>query len=68
MSVEDLFEFVFSPSEFQHPQSTGRLLALAMYGPLDEQLKLRSGLKVGNHGRPLICIIAATSSASKASA
>jgi hypothetical protein len=47
VDVEALIRFVFPP-ELQHPMSTGRLLAFGMYGPLDDQARLRSGHK-GSH-------------------
>ena len=45
MSV--LLKFLFPP-QLQHPKSTGRLYVFALYGPLDEKSRLRSGDK-GQH-------------------
>lgn len=45
VSQRDLLSFVFSKA-LQHPQSTGRLIAFGLYGPLDENGQLRSGIKV----------------------
>lgn len=42
VDVEELLEFVF-PKTLQHPLSTGRLYAFGMYGPLDDNAKLRAG-------------------------
>lgn len=42
VDVKELLEFVF-PTALQHPLSTGRLYAFGMYGPLDENTKLRAG-------------------------
>ena len=47
VDVDALIKFVFPP-ELQHPMSTGRLLAFGMYGPLDDEARLRSGHK-GSH-------------------
>lgn len=45
--LDDLLTFVF-PSNLQHPLAASRLIAFALYGPLDESNCLRSG-KRGEH-------------------
>jgi hypothetical protein len=45
VTVESIVNFVFT-KEFQHPQTTGRLFAYGLYGPLDENNQLRSGARV----------------------
>ncbi|CAM9276367.1 unnamed protein product, partial [Choristocarpus tenellus] len=47
VDISDLLEFIFPPA-LQHPLSTGRLYAFSMYGPLDENSRLRSGHR-GEH-------------------
>lgn len=42
VNVDQLLQFIF-PNALQHPLSTGRLYAFGMYGPLDENAKLRAG-------------------------
>lgn len=42
VDVQELLEFIF-PKSLQHPLSTGRLYAFALYGPLDSNSELRSG-------------------------
>lgn len=42
VDVKELLDFIF-PDALQHPLSTGRLYAFGMYGPLDENAKLRAG-------------------------
>ena len=42
VDVQQLLDFIF-PKSLQHPLSTGRLFAFAMYGPLDSNANLRSG-------------------------
>lgn len=42
VDVGQLLDFIF-PKSLQHPLSTGRLFAFAMYGPLDSNANLRSG-------------------------
>lgn len=42
VDVQQLLDFIF-PKSLQHPLSTGRLFAFAMYGPLDLDANLRSG-------------------------
>lgn len=42
VDVQQLLDFIF-PKSLQHPLSTGRLFAFAMYGPLDSNTNLRSG-------------------------
>ncbi|CAM9558209.1 unnamed protein product [Ectocarpus sp. 6 AP-2014] len=42
VNVQELLEFIF-PKSLQHPLSTGRLYAFALYGPLDSNSELRSG-------------------------
>lgn len=44
VDINELLRFVF-PRGLQHPLSTGRLYAFALYGPLDENAHLRAGLK-----------------------
>ena len=44
VGLQQLLEFVFPP-KLQHPLSSGRLLAFALYGPLDGRGQLRSGWK-----------------------
>lgn len=41
VSAEELLRFVF-PEALQHPQSSGRLIVFALYGPLKDG-KLRAG-------------------------
>jgi hypothetical protein len=45
--VEDMIAFIF-PEDLQHPLAAGRLFALGMYGPLDEDNMLRTG-PLGKH-------------------
>ncbi|KAJ1426635.1 hypothetical protein B484DRAFT_450593 [Ochromonadaceae sp. CCMP2298] len=40
--IDDLIKFIF-PSSLQHPLASGRLFAFAMYGPLDQNLRIRTG-------------------------
>eukprot|EP00903_Cladosiphon_okamuranus_P014353 g13327.t1 len=42
VDVQQLLDFIF-PKSLQHPLSTGRLFAFAMYGPLDSNANLRAG-------------------------
>lgn len=49
VDVDELLKFIF-PGELQHPLSTGRLYAFGLYGPLDENAKLRAGC----HGRRIV--------------
>ena len=49
VSLTNLVNFLF-PNSKHHPQSTGRLFVFALYGPLDEKSRLRSGEK-GLHGK-----------------
>ena len=46
-TLKELLDFCF-PISLQHPRSTGRLFAYALYGPFDNNGDLRSGLK-GEH-------------------
>lgn len=41
-SLEDLIDFIFPPN-LQHPLAASRLIAFALYGPLDESNRLRCG-------------------------
>lgn len=47
VSLENVLHFVF-PLNKRHPMSTGRLFAYGLYGPLDANGELRSGIK-GKH-------------------
>jgi hypothetical protein len=49
--LESLVQFIF-PSSLQHPLASGRLFAFAMYGPLDENLCIRTGAQVD----PTVCV------------
>lgn len=40
--VDDLIRFIF-PVSLQHPLAAGRLFAFALYGPLDDNLQIRTG-------------------------
>jgi hypothetical protein len=40
--IEDIISFLF-PVSLQHALVAGRLIVFGMYGPLDDQLKLRTG-------------------------
>lgn len=42
--LEDLITFVF-PSSHQHPLAAARLFAFGLYGPLDKNLHIRTGVK-----------------------
>ena len=42
--LESLIEFVF-PATLQHPLAAGRLIAFGMYGPLDKNNHIRTGIK-----------------------
>lgn len=42
VKLGELLDFIF-PHSLQHPLSTGRLYAFGMFGPLDENGKLRAG-------------------------
>lgn len=42
--INDLLSFIF-PKNLQHPLAAGRLFAFAMYGPLDNNNRIRSGIK-----------------------
>lgn len=44
VNLDRLVEFLF-PKNCQHPLVAGRLIAFGLYGPLDEQLNLRSGFR-----------------------
>lgn len=46
-NVEDLISFIF-PNTLQHPLAAARLVIFGLYGPFDENGKLRSGRK-GSH-------------------
>jgi hypothetical protein len=45
IALNTIIDFVF-PKALQHPQSTGRLFALGLYGPLNDKGQLRSGARV----------------------
>lgn len=42
--IEDLIRFIF-PGTLQHPLAAGRLYCFGSYGPLDENLQIRTGIK-----------------------
>jgi hypothetical protein len=42
--LESLIDFVF-PESLQHPLAAGRLIAFGMYGPLDEENHIRTGIR-----------------------
>jgi hypothetical protein len=42
VDVNDVIDFIF-PSTLQHPLAAGRLFSYGMYGPLDEDNKMRTG-------------------------
>ena len=44
IDLEKLLTFIF-PSELQHPLAASRLVVYALYGPLDEDNNLRTGIK-----------------------
>ena len=41
-SLDDLIRFLF-PENLQHPLVAGRLIVYGLYGPLDDNLQLRTG-------------------------
>jgi hypothetical protein len=45
--IDDLIAFLF-PENLQHPLVAGRLIVYGLYGPLDDQLRLRTGPKKRN--------------------
>ena len=44
VDLDNLLSFLF-PQGYQHPLVAGRLMAFGYYGPLDENLNIRSGIK-----------------------
>jgi len=47
MTLDQVMDFLFDES-LEHPLSLGRLYAIALYGPLDDQSQLRAGIG-GSH-------------------
>ena len=47
VKIDDLVAFLF-PENLQHPLVAGRLIVYGLYGPLDDQLRLRTGPKKRN--------------------
>lgn len=47
VKIDDLIAFLF-PENLQHPLVAGRLIVYGLYGPLDDQLRLRTGPKKRN--------------------